>query len=84
MVARKLRKPSKNLKSILAANLRSFRRQKDLSQESLAEKCGLHRTYVGSVERAERNVSLSSLEALARALGVSVPTLLTPRPDAHE
>jgi transcriptional regulator with XRE-family HTH domain len=40
--------------------------------------CGLHRTYVGSVERAERNVTLSTLEVFAKALGLSVPGLLTP------
>jgi len=43
----------------------------------LAEKCGLHRTYIGSVERCERNVTLSTLEVLASALGVSVPELLS-------
>ena len=47
-----------------------------LSQEELAYKCGLHRTYVGSVERGERNVTLSSLELIATALDVDIPTLL--------
>ncbi len=81
MAAKEVRKASKRLTSVLAANLRSFRAAKKLSQEALAELCGLHRTYVGSVERGERNVTLSSLEVLARALGVSVPELLTPRRD---
>jgi transcriptional regulator with XRE-family HTH domain len=84
MAGKQLRKASKRLTSILAANLRSYRRERELSQESLAELCGLHRTYIGSVERSERNVTLSSLEVLARALGVSVPTLLTPRHDDEE
>jgi len=48
-----------------------------LSQEDLADKSGLHRTYVGAVERGERNLTLSSLEAIALALNVDVPTLLT-------
>ena len=81
MAAKQVRKASKCLTSVLASNLRSDRREKQLSQESLAELCGLHRTYVGSVERGERNVTLSSLEVLARSLGVSVPELLTPRSD---
>ena len=67
------------LRRILAENVRAYRRQNKLSQEELAEICGLHRTYVGSVERAERNVTLSTLEAFATALGVSVANLLTRR-----
>jgi transcriptional regulator with XRE-family HTH domain len=74
-----LRKPSKKLRDVLASNLRSFRRERQISQEELADMCGLHRTYVGSVERGERNVTLSTLEVIAKALGVSVPSLLTPR-----
>jgi len=81
MAAKEVRKASKRLTSVLAANLRGLRQAKKLSQEALAELCGLHRTYVGSVERGERNVTLSSLEVLARALGVSVPELLTPKRD---
>ena len=79
MPARKIRKPGKRLILLLAANLRGYRKARQLSQEALAELCGLHRTYVGSVERGERNVTLSSLEVLAKALGVSVPQLLTPQ-----
>jgi transcriptional regulator with XRE-family HTH domain len=66
-----------NIRVVLAENIRNYRRSKNLSQEELAEKCGLHRTYVGSVERCERNVTLSTLEVLASALGVSVPELLS-------
>jgi transcriptional regulator with XRE-family HTH domain len=76
MVNRELRKPSGNLVGILATNVKALRHQKVLSQEELAAKCGLHRTYIGSVERAERNVTLSTLEVLASALDVSVTDLL--------
>lgn len=72
-------RPSSELLEILAENIRSFRREKGISQEGLADMCSLHRTYVGSVERRERNVTLASLAVLADALGVSVPELLTPR-----
>jgi transcriptional regulator with XRE-family HTH domain len=68
-----------SLRAILAENLRQFRKTQGYSQEELASRCELHRTYIGSVEREERNVSLSTLEVLAKALGVGVPELLTPR-----
>jgi transcriptional regulator with XRE-family HTH domain len=66
------------LRAILAENMRAYRQQHGISQEALAEACGLHRTYIGSVERAERNVTLRTLAKLAVVLGVSVPQLLTP------
>lgn len=72
-----VRKSSDALRAVLAENIKSFRRRKGLSQEELAEQCGLHRTYIGSVERHERNVTLSTLEILASTLGVTVPDLLT-------
>lgn len=73
------RSPSESLRAILAENIRAFRKHMDYSQEELAERCGLHRTYIGSVERQERNVTLSTLEVLSAALGVSVADLLTKR-----
>ena len=78
MLPAKLRTPSQSLIGTLAENIRRLRRDRNLSQEELADICGLHRTYVGSVERGERNVTLSSLELLAKALRVSVVDLLTP------
>ena len=63
---------------LFAANLREHRRKKKLSQEELADLSGLHRTYVGSVERGERNVSIDNMERLARALGLEVIDLLRP------
>lgn len=71
--------PSPSMRAILAENVRAFRKEHGISQEELADRCELHRTYIGSVEREERNVSLSTLEVLAQALGVSVAELLTPR-----
>ena len=78
MTKKELRKPSKTITETLAENLLAFRRKRQISQEELAGLCDLHRTYVGSVERGERNVTLSTLELLAQAVGVSIPSLLTP------
>ncbi len=60
----------------LGNNIKQLRTSLGLSQEQLAEKAGLHRTYVGAVERGERNVSLDNIIAISRALGISASTLL--------
>lgn len=65
-------------REIFAANLRKARENLGLSQEGLAEESGLHRTYVGSVERGERNISIDNIERLANALGVSPASLMEP------
>lgn len=57
--------------------LRTARRQAGLSQEALAHEAGLHRTYIGSVERGERNIALLNILTLATVLGVDVDMLLT-------
>jgi len=72
-----MRKPTKNIVDTLGFNVKVLRKEKRLSQEELSEVCGLHRTYIGSVERGERNVTLSTLEMLAAALGVTVIDLLS-------
>lgn len=65
------------LRALLATRLREKRIRLGLSQESLAEKAGLHRTYIGSIERGERNVSIDNVERLAKALGVHASDLLS-------
>jgi len=56
--------------------LRRIRRKQEISQEELADRAGLHRTYVSSVERGERNVSLETIEKFARALNLSMGDLM--------
>ena len=65
-------------KQILASNLRRLRTSAGLSQEELAERAGLHRTYISSVERAQRNVSLENLFKIARGLKVNAQDLISP------
>ena len=48
--------------------VRHFRKVKGISQEELADLCDLHRTYIGSVERGERNITLKNAEKIAQAL----------------
>jgi len=57
-------------------NLRKVRKAKGISQEDLADKAGLHRTYISSVERGERNVTLETIDKLAKALGVPMAKLM--------
>jgi transcriptional regulator with XRE-family HTH domain len=57
--------------------LRKLRLRKKLSQEELAARSGLHRNYVGSVERGERNISLLNIAKLAEALGVPMARLVS-------
>lgn len=59
------------------SRVRDRRREKGLSQEGVAERSGLHRTYIGSVERGERNISLANILVLAEALEVDAGELVT-------
>ena len=57
-----------DLQRILGRNLRAYREARGLSQEAFADVLGVHRTYMGSIERGERNLTLRSLEKIATKL----------------
>ena len=63
-------------KIILAKNLKALRQSTGLSQEELADRANLHRTYISSIERGQRNITLENIFALARALGTPPSTLV--------
>lgn len=56
--------------------VRELRKQRDISQEELAHRADLHRTYIGMIERAEKNVTLLNIEKIANALEVKVSEML--------
>lgn len=62
---------------VFGTRIRRLRQQRGLSQEGLAEASGLHRTYVGSVERGERNISLVNILRLAMTLSADAGELVT-------
>ncbi len=64
-------------RSRFAVNLRAARMARGFSQEELGARAGLHRNYIGSVERNEKNISIDTIERLANALGVDVLDLLS-------
>ncbi len=70
--------PEPSITGLFGASVRSLRFQLGLTQEALAERADLHRTYIAGIERGARNVTLKSIDKLARALEVSVATLLSP------
>lgn len=71
-----------DLQRAVGANLRRYREEHGLSQEAFADVLGFHRTYVGGLERGERNLSLQSVERLAAAIGLSPLDLLVAEPES--
>jgi len=59
-----------NLNKLVGKNIRALRETLKISQEKLADMANYHRTYIGAIERAERNITLETLENLAKALNV--------------
>ena len=64
------------LSAIVGNNIKKYRKKLNISQEELAEKAGLHRTYIGGIERGERNITLDSLQVIANALNVAPVELI--------
>lgn len=65
----------KDINVLFGQRVRQLRLQKGMSQEDLGYEAGLHRTYIGQIERAEKNVSLRNIEKIARELGVDIKDL---------
>lgn len=65
-----------DLKNVFAHNMRKYRKQQMLSQEEFADLCGLHRTYISSIERCKRNVSIENVGKIATALNIPAYKLL--------
>ena len=61
---------------IFGTNVQKYRKERQLSQEKLAELAGLHRTYIGMIERAEKNITLCNIEKIAKALNIEIKDLL--------
>lgn len=64
------------LQKIVARNIFYYRNKMHISQEKLAEISGYHRTYIGSVERGERNITLTTIESISNAFGIEPYKLL--------
>ena len=65
-----------NIREILASNIKKYRIALNMSQESLALECNLHRTYLSDIERCSRNVSIDNIAKIAKALKVDASDLL--------
>lgn len=66
-----------NILKVFGEKVRLLRVNQSLSQEELAFRAGLHRTYIGMIERAEKNITLINIEKLAKALNVSIAELMS-------
>jgi transcriptional regulator with XRE-family HTH domain len=82
MIVGEMNIEEKQFLEAVGTRIRQRREGLNLTQAQLGERCGLHRTFIGSVERGERNVAILNLRAIARALRVSLPELLADEEDA--
>jgi transcriptional regulator with XRE-family HTH domain len=65
-----------DLQRVVGENLRAYRKARNLSQETFADVMGFHRTYMGSIERGEENLTLKAVERMAAKIGIETKTLL--------
>ncbi len=81
--ARAKRSVRHQTRAFFARNIHAMRKMAKLSQEKVAMMSGLHRTYVGSVERCERNISLDNTERLAKVFGLTVADMVSEHFEPH-
>ena len=67
---------SENILEVFGENVQKLRKERKISQEKLADMAGVHRTYIGMIERAEKNITLRNIERIAKALNVEIKDLL--------
>jgi transcriptional regulator with XRE-family HTH domain len=79
-----IRKRKSSARRLFAENLRRRRRELKISQEKLAELCDLHRTYISSIERAERSVGIDNMETIAESLKCDLSELLKAQGDVKK
>jgi transcriptional regulator with XRE-family HTH domain len=71
----------KSIRNIVGDRIRELRKQRGLSQEGLGDKAGLHYTYIGAVERGEKNCSIETVEKIAKALKIEIGELFPKVPE---
>lgn len=64
-----------DIKRLFGKNVRAYREKRGISQEKLAHLCSLHRTYIGGIERGERNISLGNIQKISDALQIKITDL---------
>ena len=67
---------AENINVTFGKKVREERLKLGLSQEELASRAGVHRTYIGMIERAEKNITLENIEKIAKALGIPIAELV--------
>lgn len=67
---------SENILELFGNNVQKVRKERRISQEQLADLAGVHRTYIGMIERAEKNITLRNIERIAKALNIHITILL--------
>ena len=73
-----------NISAELGIRIRHYRKEKHITQEQLAEICGMHPTYIGQLERGEKNATLESVYRIAKGLNVSISKLLENMDDLED
>lgn len=66
---------TKSVVILFGESVRELRKEKEISQEELADRAGVHRTYIGMIERGEKNITIVNIQKIAKALGVGIREL---------